>query len=257
MNSNRWWAAAVATAMTVTTGTVRADECLKDTECPSDQICENGLCMISNGPGTPSVRPPASYGKSSAEAPKGAVLVNFAPSDTANHWTVEESRNERVCDLPCSLWVGPSSGLKLRLQADRPEQVQVVQVPDSFAFSAGEKVRAVAMPARKGNIALLIAAIPFAIGGAVMLGVGVGFATKNCTTNPSAAGCDSANPGKHSSSGAILAGLGGAFVLTGILLALMPGGNQPAKLDITRDTTAKRHTKPAVGLTGDGFALTF
>ncbi len=231
------------------------DECLKDFDCPSDQICEAGQCMISNGPGTPSVRPQASFAKPNEDAPKGAVLVSFTPSDTSQRWTVEAGHNERVCDLPCALWVAPMSGLKLRMQADRPELVQVLPVPDSLGFSAGDKVRAVAIPAHKGISPLVFAGIPLAIGGAALLGVGLGFATKNCFNDPSASGCDSANPGKHSSTGAILAGLGGAFALTGLLLVLMPGGNQAAKLDVTR--SAKLAADPKIALTADGFAVTF
>lgn len=248
-----------------------ADNCLKDADCPGEQICEEGACVISQGAGQPAVKPPAKFAKASEPAPRGAVLMDFDPDSKSEHWTVETSGNERVCEMPCKLWVGPNSKLKLRLGADKVEDVQTLDVPDSIGYGEGEKVRATPLRARgaKGNLTLVGGSLLGA--GIAVFVVGMVFYVKDCSTGIQLNGqpdytktetgdtrstfCSQSNT-NHPILGTIYVGLGaGVAVLGSGLLALGIWSRPEAKLDLSRMAWSGKGL--TVGLTADGIGGTF
>lgn len=82
---------------------------------------------------------------------KDAVHVSFkAPDGDGGKWALRRSDGKVECELPCSRWVGPRSGMVVALDADRSEDIVKIPVPDDLGYSAGRKVNAVPQQGRGG-----------------------------------------------------------------------------------------------------------
>lgn len=272
-----------------------AEECLKDAECPGEQICEGHRCLISHGPDDPGVAPPKEvakpdeapkrYAKPDEPPPKGAVMVTFDPAAKGQHWALETAADDPICELPCKRRVAPDSGLKLRLRAKTAEEQQLLAVPDAFGFAAGEKLRAVATPARDLSWPWVGTGIGIAAVGVVVLGVGLSLALVDCKTATPAsgavsggmvsgatggaatsvpAGCDPhnldpqyvTNPGNHTATGLVLSSAGAASIVLGACAALIAGVTWSPVLRV-RSESAKAGAPPALAISPDGVAGAF
>ncbi len=268
-------------------------ECLKDADCPGEGICEDGSCVTSQGPTKPAPPKdvakaddaPKTYAKPEEAAPKGGVLVTFDPDGKDQHWALETASAEPVCQLPCKRWVGPTSGLRLRLQAETAEEQQLLALPDDFGFAAGDKLRAVAVPARKVSWPWVGSGIGIAALGVVLVGVGLPLALVDCksgsgtattgavsggmTTGASQAdtsvpaGCDphnldpqyKTNPGLHTSTGFVLATSGAGSIVLGACLALIAGVTWSPRLTVRRESA--KAGGPTLAITPDGLGGSF
>ncbi len=74
--------------------------------------------------------------------PEGAVRVNFKVDEADEKWTLVTKDEKFVCELPCSRWVGPNSGLQLKLDAAKQADVKTVVVPAQLGYTAGRMVDA-------------------------------------------------------------------------------------------------------------------
>ncbi len=269
----QWSAGALAAALaSAFAGTARAEECVKDADCPGDQICEGGSCAVSQGPDQPAkpAEPPApKYAKAGEPAPKGAVMARFESSSKDEDWRVMAG-GERVCSLPCKLWVPPKSGLKLWLSGAKAEDLKVVEVPDELGYGEGEKVRIEPLSPRGNEFA----------GGMIGLGGSLGFlipfvlgvirvaskeedpADKHYCPD---AGVSQGEPGYDNAdalcrmpkkTGVILTAVGGGglAVSIGLGVFLSVWSRDVPKIDITRDRAGG---DARIWLTADGIAGAF
>lgn len=170
----------------------------------------------------------------SESAPPGAVLVSFEPEHSNDHWMLLAAGNVPICELPCKRWVGPSSGLFVQRDADRPEDIQKLPVPESLGYSPGRSVRAVAV-AKQGDAASSLGmGLGLALPG-LILGVGGFMAWATDRSAPVW--------------GLYMSAVGGALVLASVVTFIFAGMAHEASLDLTLDT---RGTGVAARLDGAG-----
>ena len=102
----------------------------------------------------------------------GGVYVTF-PEREGERWTLYDSKDNVLCELPCSRWVPLASGYYLHRRTDSAK----VEVPDRLGNPAGSSATAEYHPERGqplwGAIAFYGLGVPCAIGGTVVLILGI------------------------------------------------------------------------------------
>jgi len=89
-----------------------------------------------------------------AEPPENkSVRVHFELPDKGGRWMLLGKDGTLLCELPCVRRVADRSGMKVQLDADRKEDIQVVKVPKELGYSPGRSVKAVPQSGRNSGIA--------------------------------------------------------------------------------------------------------
>lgn len=148
-----------------------------------------------------------------AEGPPvpGAVRVNFVASSAAEHWTLLDSKDAFVCDLPCTRWVPPKSGMKVKFDAPKVSEIEVVELPADLGYSPGRTIDATPKTERCCGTAGFV----FLVLGGAFLMPGVPLLVVGATGNVNGGTGD---PGPAIAAGGTLLGLGAGTTLAGLLL---------------------------------------
>ncbi len=172
------------------------------------------------------------------------MLVDFQPKSEDQRWRVETRDKQRVCELPCRLWVGSASGLELLLPgADAAHDLRV-SLPDDLGYSPGERLHAVANPRKLRSVGMVVAGSILLAAGAAGVGVCAKFARDEQGT-------------------AVFENIMGTFSGIGALIGVIMiplGATTHAAVEITRDNAANSGSGFYAGLRGlslTGFAGRF
>jgi hypothetical protein len=169
--------------------------------------------------------------------PDKSVTVQFVPPEEMeegelDRWMVMSPEGDVLCKLPCTRRVGNSSGIRLQLDADRKDDIKVIELPADLGYSPGRKVQA--QPDFGGG-GVVVPIVTTAVG----LGALGGGVAMYIVGRDGGDGCSDAEVGPSGSSGLCY---GGAIVMSaGGLAALLGGiwwfnaatGNPQGSLDIT------------------------
>ncbi len=168
--------------------------------------------------------------------PDGAVRVRFRAGDEDERWSLLDASG-LLCDLPCTRWVGPRSGLTLKLDASRSEDVKTVAVPEDLGYTAGRVLDALVQrqPAYDVSIPVLSGGLLGAAIGGAMIGV---------------AATSDGNPGPEvpNAMGAVFLSAGGALAIVGVALLVAPlRVTEPSLvLSLATDQSARVDLQPGV-----------
>lgn len=185
---------------------------------------------------------------------KDAVQVSFQAPDSGK-WALRSGDGKMLCELPCTRWVPPRSGMVVALDADRSEDIVKIPVPDDLGYSAGRKVNAVPQQGRGG--AWPGTAAGFGVAGVIVGALLMGNSEKGCgdtTPAESTGGTDPPTPDNSYCA----PGIGiviGSSVLTIAGGAVWIFYNKTEKLDLSLASPdgAARRDRPVFQL-GPGFA---
>lgn len=184
---------------------------------------------------------------------KDAVQVSFQAPDSGK-WALRAKDGKVLCDLPCTRWVPPHSGMVVALDADKSEDIVKIPVPDDLGYSAGRKVNAVPQQGRGG--AWPGTAAGFGVAGVVVGALLMANSEKGCgaPTIPSETNSNEQVP----NDGYCTPGIGiviGSSVLTVVGGAVWIFYNRTEKLDLSLASPdgAARRDRPVFQL-GPGFA---
>lgn len=85
-----------------------------------------------------------------SEMPPEALKVRFSPETTAQKWLLLGARGEVVCRLPCTRWVPPQSGYRLKFEADNASDIVNLELPPDLGYTPGNVIRATPLAGRSG-----------------------------------------------------------------------------------------------------------
>jgi hypothetical protein len=185
---------------------------------------------------------------------KDAVQVSFKAPDSGK-WALRANDGKMLCELPCTRWVPPRSGMVVALDADKSEDIVKIPVPDDLGYSAGRKVNAVPQQGRGGAWAGTAAGL--GIAGVVVGALLMGNTEKGCGNTITETDADNVSR-EVPNDGYCTPGIG--IVVGGSVLTVAGGAvwifyNRTEKLDLSLASPdgAARRDRPVFQL-GPGFA---
>jgi hypothetical protein len=169
--------------------------------------------------------------------PEKSVEVQFVPPEEMtdgelDRWMVMSPEGDVLCKLPCNRRVGNDSGIRLQLDADRKEDIKVLELPGDLGYSAGRRVQ-VQPDMSPGSV---VVPIITTFGGVAATGGGIAMYVVG---RASGSGCSQDEVGVGGNSGLCYGGA--VTMVTGGILALVGGiwwynvaaGTNGGTLDIT------------------------
>jgi hypothetical protein len=181
----------------------------------------------------------------------GALYVSFVVPNKGERWRLMKSKEEPLCDLPCSQWVPPKSGFFLQLDADKLADVKTVKLPDDLGYSPRRKVEAVLGTRTPSGTKTLLW-----VGGILVPLAAVGIAGAVALCPSSQCGSDPSEIGN--TVGGVVAGLLGGIAAIGGVTCLGIGiarlGNEESYVDIhlpVSSTSASLRLGPGFMRVGD------
>jgi hypothetical protein len=173
-----------------------------------------------------------------ATVPADAVGAYFSSDESSERWLLVDKERKTVCELPCSQWIAPQSGLTLLRDADAAEDRKAIEVP-SMTYPPGSVVDVVIdhPPHTAGFVVVGLGGGGVVIGGVVTLFDALISSVPNLDGST-----DEIGP-----VGPVMMGVGGGTVVVGLaLLVTIPGSR--AKLEITRLPGAQASVDLAPGV---------